>query len=91
MHTPVGGGRWCLRNGDHQTQTADPNSSYGTGIAEMSSIVIAQAQEAGAAGSDSVFAMDHFDHLNLMAGFDELPHRLQVVDQTRPRCSTRWS
>jgi len=36
------------------------NFSYGTGVAELFPTVIAQAQEAEAAGFDSVFVMDHF-------------------------------
>ena len=40
-----------------------PNFSYGTGIAELYPTVIAQAQEADAAGFDSVFVMDHFYQL----------------------------
>jgi len=37
-----------------------PNFSYGTGVAELFPTVIAQAQEAEAAGFDSVFVLDHF-------------------------------
>jgi F420-dependent oxidoreductase-like protein len=37
-----------------------PNFSYGTGVAELFPTVIAQAQEAEAAGYDSVFVIDHF-------------------------------
>lgn len=40
-----------------------PNFSYGTGVAEIFPTVIAQAQEAEAAGFDSVFVMDHFYQL----------------------------
>jgi F420-dependent oxidoreductase-like protein len=40
-----------------------PNFSYGTGVAELYPTVIAQAQEAEAAGFDSVFVMDHFYQL----------------------------
>jgi F420-dependent oxidoreductase-like protein len=40
-----------------------PNFSYGTGVAEIFPTVIAQAQEADAAGYDSVFVMDHFYQL----------------------------
>jgi F420-dependent oxidoreductase-like protein len=40
-----------------------PNFSYGTGIPELFPTVIAQAQEAEAAGFDSVFVMDHFYQL----------------------------
>jgi F420-dependent oxidoreductase-like protein len=40
-----------------------PNFSYGTGVAELFPAVIAQAQEAEAAGFDSVFVMDHFYQL----------------------------
>jgi F420-dependent oxidoreductase-like protein len=36
------------------------NFSYGTGVAELFPTVIAQAQEAEAAGFDSVFVLDHF-------------------------------
>lgn len=40
-----------------------PNFSYGTGVAELFPTVIAQAQEAEAAGFDTVFVMDHFYQL----------------------------
>jgi F420-dependent oxidoreductase-like protein len=40
-----------------------PNFSYGTGVAELFPTVIAQAQEAEAAGFDSVFLMDHLYQL----------------------------
>jgi F420-dependent oxidoreductase-like protein len=40
-----------------------PNFSYGTGVAEIFPTVVAQAQEAEAAGFDSVFVMDHFYQL----------------------------
>jgi len=40
-----------------------PNFSYGTGVEELFPTVIAQAQEADAAGFDSVFVMDHFYQL----------------------------
>ena len=40
-----------------------PNFSYGTGVDELFPTVIAQAQEADAAGFDSVFVMDHFYQL----------------------------
>ncbi len=40
-----------------------PNFSYGTGVPELFPTVIAQAQEAEAAGYDSVFVMDHFYQL----------------------------
>jgi len=40
-----------------------PNFSYGTGVEQLFPTVIAQAQEADAAGFDSVFVMDHFYQL----------------------------
>ncbi|MET0454378.1 MAG: LLM class F420-dependent oxidoreductase [Mycobacterium sp.] len=40
-----------------------PNFSYGTGVEELFPTVIKQAQEADAAGFDSVFLMDHFYQL----------------------------
>lgn len=40
-----------------------PNFSYGTGVAQIFPTVVAQAQEAEAAGFDSVFVMDHFYQL----------------------------
>ena len=40
-----------------------PNFSYGTGVEALFPTVIAQAQEADAAGFDSVFVMDHFYQL----------------------------
>jgi F420-dependent oxidoreductase-like protein len=40
-----------------------PNFSYGTGVEDLFPTVIAQAQEADAAGFDSVFVMDHLYQL----------------------------
>jgi F420-dependent oxidoreductase-like protein len=40
-----------------------PNFSYGTGVEQLFPTVIAQAQEADAAGFDSVFVMDHLYQL----------------------------
>ncbi|MET0702226.1 MAG: LLM class F420-dependent oxidoreductase [Mycobacterium sp.] len=40
-----------------------PNFSYGTGVPQIFPTVVAQAQEAEAAGFDSVFLMDHFYQL----------------------------
>jgi F420-dependent oxidoreductase-like protein len=40
-----------------------PNFSYGTGVEALFPTVIAQAQEADAAGYDAVFLMDHFYQL----------------------------
>ena len=40
-----------------------PNFSYGTGVSEIFPTVVAQAQEADAAGFDAVFVMDHFYQL----------------------------
>ena len=40
-----------------------PNFSYGTGVEQIYPTVVAQAQEAEAAGFDSVFLMDHFYQL----------------------------
>ncbi|AKK28077.1 LLM class F420-dependent oxidoreductase [Mycobacterium sp. EPa45] len=40
-----------------------PNFSYGTGVPELFPTVIAQAQEAEAAGADAVLVMDHFYQL----------------------------
>ena len=40
-----------------------PNFSYGTGVEELFPTVVKQAQEAEAAGYDSVFLMDHFYQL----------------------------
>jgi F420-dependent oxidoreductase-like protein len=48
-----------------------PNFSYGTGIDELFSTVIAQAQEAEAAGFDSVFVMDHFYQLPMLGTPDQ--------------------
>jgi F420-dependent oxidoreductase-like protein len=48
-----------------------PNFSYGTGVAEIFPTVIAQAQEADAAGYDSVFVMDHFYQLPGLGTPDE--------------------
>ena len=43
-----------------------PNFSYGTGVDKLFPTVIAQAQEAEAAGFDSVFLMDHFYQLPML-------------------------
>jgi F420-dependent oxidoreductase-like protein len=48
-----------------------PNFSYGTGIAELFPTVIAQAQEAEAAGFDTVFVMDHFYQLPMLGTPDQ--------------------
>lgn len=48
-----------------------PNFSYGTGVAEIFPTVIAQAQEAEAAGFDSVFVMDHFYQLPALGTPDQ--------------------
>ena len=40
-----------------------PNFSYGTGVEQLFPTVVTQAQEAEAAGFDSVFVMDHFYQL----------------------------
>jgi len=48
-----------------------PNFSYGTGVAELFPTVIAQAQEAEAAGFDSVFVMDHFYQLPMLGTPDQ--------------------
>jgi F420-dependent oxidoreductase-like protein len=48
-----------------------PNFSYGTGIDELFPTVIAQAQEAEAAGFDSVFVMDHFYQLPMLGTPDQ--------------------
>jgi len=48
-----------------------PNFSYGTSVAEMFPTVIAQAQEAQAAGFDSVFVMDHFYQLPMLGSPDQ--------------------
>src|ERR1700694_1127830 len=57
--------------GDDSTRTPDPNFSYGTGIAELFPTVIAQAQEAEAAGFDTVFVMDHFYQLPMLGTPDQ--------------------
>ena len=48
-----------------------PNFSYGTGVSELYPTVIAQAQEAEAAGFDSVFVMDHFYQLPMIGTPDQ--------------------
>lgn len=48
-----------------------PNYSYGTGVSELYPTVIAQAQEAEAAGFDSVFVMDHFYQLPMIGTPDQ--------------------
>lgn len=48
-----------------------PNFSYGTPVAELFPTVIAQAQEAQAAGFDSVFLMDHFYQLPMLGSPDQ--------------------
>jgi F420-dependent oxidoreductase-like protein len=48
-----------------------PNFSYGTGVSELFPTVIAQAQEAEAAGFDTVFVMDHFYQLPMLGTPDQ--------------------
>jgi F420-dependent oxidoreductase-like protein len=48
-----------------------PNFSYDTGVAELFPTVIAQAQEAEAAGFDSIFVMDHFYQLPMLGTPDQ--------------------
>jgi F420-dependent oxidoreductase-like protein len=48
-----------------------PNFSYGTAVSELFPTVIAQAQEAQAAGFDSVFLMDHFYQLPMLGTPDQ--------------------
>ncbi len=48
-----------------------PNFSYGTGVAELYPTVIAQAQEAEAAGFDTVLVMDHFYQLPMLGSPDQ--------------------
>ncbi|BBX08137.1 LLM class F420-dependent oxidoreductase [Mycolicibacterium aichiense] len=48
-----------------------PNFSYGTGVPELFPTVIAQAQEAEAAGADAVFVMDHFYQLPSLGAPEE--------------------
>ena len=48
-----------------------PNFSYGTGVEQLFPTVIAQAQEAEAAGFDSVFVMDHFYQLPMLGDPDQ--------------------
>ncbi|WP_082974230.1 LLM class F420-dependent oxidoreductase, partial [Mycobacterium sp. E740] len=48
-----------------------PNFSYGTPVAELFPAVIAQAQEAEAAGYDTVLVMDHFYQLPMLGEPDE--------------------
>jgi F420-dependent oxidoreductase-like protein len=48
-----------------------PNFSYGTGVEKLFPTVIAQAQEAEEAGYDSLFVMDHFYQLPVIAPPEE--------------------
>jgi F420-dependent oxidoreductase-like protein len=48
-----------------------PNFSYGTGVSELFPSVIAQAQEAEAAGFDTVLVMDHFYQLPTLGAPDQ--------------------
>ena len=48
-----------------------PNFSYGTGVEKLFPTVIAQAQEAEAAGFDSLFVMDHFYQLPMLGTPDQ--------------------
>jgi F420-dependent oxidoreductase-like protein len=48
-----------------------PNFSYGTGVENLFPTVIAQAQEADAAGFDSLFLMDHFYQLPMLGEPDQ--------------------
>ena len=72
-----------------------PNFSYGTGVAELFPTVIAQAQEADAAGFDSVFVMDHFYQLPDLGTPDQPmleAYTTPTATRTcRPRPSPRWT
>lgn len=48
-----------------------PNFTYGTGVEALFPTVIAQAQEADAAGFDAVFVMDHFYQLPMLGTPDQ--------------------
>lgn len=48
-----------------------PSFSYGTGVEKLFPAVIAQAQEAEAAGYDSLFVMDHFYQLPMLGSPDQ--------------------
>ncbi len=48
-----------------------PNFSYGTGVEKLFPSVIAQAQEAEAAGFDAVLLMDHFYQLPMLGALSE--------------------
>ncbi len=48
-----------------------PNFSYGTGVEQLFPTVIAPAQDAEAAGFDSVFVMDHFYQLPMLGTPDQ--------------------
>ncbi|GJF14834.1 LLM class F420-dependent oxidoreductase [Mycolicibacterium cyprinidarum] len=48
-----------------------PNFSYGTGVAALFPTVVAQAQEAEAAGFDALFVMDHFYQLPMLGSPDQ--------------------
>jgi alkanesulfonate monooxygenase SsuD/methylene tetrahydromethanopterin reductase-like flavin-dependent oxidoreductase (luciferase family) len=48
-----------------------PNFSYGTSVAELFPAVRAQAEEAEAAGFDTVLVMDHFYQLPTLGEPDE--------------------
>jgi F420-dependent oxidoreductase-like protein len=48
-----------------------PNFSYGTPVSELFPTVLAQAQEAEAAGFDAVFVMDHFYQLPMLGTPDQ--------------------
>lgn len=48
-----------------------PNFSYGTDISKLFPTVIAQAQEAEAAGFDALFLMDHFYQLPVLGSPDQ--------------------
>ena len=48
-----------------------PNFSYGSGVEKLFPTVIAQAQEAEAAGYDSLFVMDHFYQLPMLGTPDQ--------------------
>lgn len=47
------------------------NFSYGSGVSDLFPTVVAQAQEADAAGFDAVFVMDHFYQLPGIGSHDE--------------------
>lgn len=70
-----------------------PNFSYGGSVSELYPAVLAQAQEAEAAGFDAVLLMDHFYQLPHLGALDEpmLEAYTALGGWRRPRGGCAWA